>query len=255
MLESAFMKLAAVVVLSCFAWLGCRAAQNERPSPEPAAEADKSPSIDRKTDSRRSDDGGGAPTSDTRSNRPPGGGATSTVAPKDEPVRDAPPPGPTTGTSTAAETDVDEVVGDGGCYKAGDPICGIEREIFRRVNELRAKEGKPLFKYSSKLGFVSRDWSSDQARRGAIGHDGFPGNRNAKYTSEFPGSRSRIRAENVAMAGGGPAAAAASTLFQMWADSPGHRRNMLGNFGALGIGIAQGERGWYGTQLFGETDE
>jgi uncharacterized protein YkwD len=144
---------------------------------------------------------------------------------------------------------------EGGCYKAGEPICGIEREIFRRVNELRAKQGKPAFKYSRKLGFVSRDWSSAQARRGSIGHGGFPESRNAKYRSEFSSSSSRIRAENVAMASGGSAEAAASTLFQMWADSPGHRRNMLGNFGALGIGIAQDEGGWYGTQLFGETDE
>lgn len=250
------MKLAAVLVLSCCAWVGCRTAPSERPAPEPAGEAEGSPGIGPKRDARRADGEGAGSATPTHSSRPPGGGTTPGNHPEDDPARDdLTPAEPAVGTSGAPETGTEEGVAEGGCYQAGEPICGIEREIFRRVNELRAKEGRPPFKYSPKLGFVSRDWSSDQARRGAIGHDGFPGARNARYGSEFPGSRSRIRAENVALAGGGSAAAAASTLFQMWADSPGHRRNLLGNFEALGIGIAHGERGWYGTQLFGETDE
>lgn len=47
----------------------------------------------------------------------------------------------------------------------------------------------------------------------------------------------------------------AKKLVDAWIASPGHRRNIEGNYNVTGIGIAHGKPGWaYYTQIFVRTD-
>lgn len=58
--------------------------------------------------------------------------------------------------------------------------------------------------------------------------------------------------ENLAYNGGH--ADAAARAVQQWIDSPGHRRNLLGQWTLCGVGVAQTAGGqFYFTQLFART--
>jgi uncharacterized protein YkwD len=48
----------------------------------------------------------------------------------------------------------------------------------------------------------------------------------------------------------------AKRLVDAWVSSPGHRRNIMGQYNVTGIGIAYGKTGWaYYTQIFLHTDK
>jgi uncharacterized protein YkwD len=144
------------------------------------------------------------------------------------------------------------------CYKADAFICKIESLIAAKTNQYRASRGLQALTPNAKMDFVARDWSLKQSNSGRISHTGFPSARNAVYRAEFQQSFS-FRGENVAytsMVGGGDQSdAAAERVAQafavMWWNSPGHRANMLGSFGSIGVGVYKNSRGaWYATQLF-----
>jgi uncharacterized protein YkwD len=139
------------------------------------------------------------------------------------------------------------------CYKAPDAfVCSVEREIVRLTNEKRASSGRGALAFDKKLGFVARLWSTEQARMGSISHAWFSNGRLAQeYKKEF-GEDAGLRAENVAMNGGGdtPEAVAAAFIDQWW-NSSGHKANMLGGYARLGVGVARRGSSWYGTQDFG----
>jgi uncharacterized protein YkwD len=84
------------------------------------------------------------------------------------------------------------------------------------------------------------------ARKGsAINHKGFE-DRLKKISEQLP---YRAGSENVGTSMGyeNPA----RTAVEGWQTSPGHRKNMLGDFTLTGIGIAQSEQGSYFiTQIF-----
>jgi uncharacterized protein YkwD len=143
----------------------------------------------------------------------------------------------------------------GTCYKADEFICQVELAITEQTNEVRGS--LPPLKYSKSLSFVSREWSEEQARRGNIGHQGFPNQRVQAFRQEFQGKRVSMGAENVAFtfARSSSPEDVARVLTQMWARSPGHRRNMLGNFQQLGIGVVRDGNRFYGTQIFGRADD
>ena len=103
-----------------------------------------------------------------------------------------------------------------------------------------------------KLAFIARAWSVIQGQRGSIGHDGFPGARGQAFQAEF-GSGAQMGGENVAMFGGGGGSVeeVAQQFYQMWYSSSGHYQNMMGNFQAVGIGVAQVNGSWWATQIFG----
>ena len=149
------------------------------------------------------------------------------------------------------------VVGE--CYKASLFVCKIEELITKKTNSYRASQGRNELTHDQKISFVSRDWSQKQGQRGSIGHDGFPGNRNSVYKSEFAQSIT-VSGENVAMHGGlgsGPesdqlAEKVASAFATMWWNSAGHRANMLNSgFKTIGVGVYKTSSGaWYATQIF-----
>ena len=94
------------------------------------------------------------------------------------------------------------------------------------------------------LNAIARKHSEDMASgRIGFGHEGFDkrnamANKVIKHMHDF--------AENVAY---GPTTGTA--VVNLWKKSPGHRRNMLGHYKYIGIGIAKDRQGRiYYTQVF-----
>lgn len=122
--------------------------------------------------------------------------------------------------------------------------ASMESEILRLVN--RHRQGmrlKPLqmdaFESSIAAGH-SRDMATG---RRAFGHDGFKDRVN-RIRKKMPGIR--VSAENVAMG-----QMSAREVVDGWLHSPGHRRNIEGDFKLTGIGLARDRRGQiYFTQIF-----
>jgi len=156
---------------------------------------------------------------------------------------------PATSNSTGSAT-VNTVAAAPDCYKGTQQICAIESRIGVLTNQFREQQGLGDLEFSSKVSFVARAWSTQEAQGGFISHDGWPTQREQLYQQEF-GTQFTTDAENTAMNGFGNADVAQS-LVQQWINSPGHRANMLGNHKILGAGVAQGSDGaWYATQIFG----
>jgi uncharacterized protein YkwD len=137
------------------------------------------------------------------------------------------------------------------CYKAEPKICAMEKEVFELTNKLRQQQGRDPLVLDSEMSWAARQWSIQMGKSGFISHMGFPGSRMRDYQSEF-GKAANMNAENVAMNYTSDTSAA-SSFYDMWKNSPGHRRNMLGNSRTIGIGLAKNSRGgWYATQIFGQ---
>jgi uncharacterized protein YkwD len=139
------------------------------------------------------------------------------------------------------------------CIGADPFICEVEHLITGYTNEIRSAQS-PLT-YHAKLAFVARDWSQKQANSGNISHSGFPSQRRQVYVAAFGSSDNiSINAENVAYSGtSNPTADQVARMFvTMWANSSGHRRNMLGNYQLLGAGVAKRGGNYYATQIFGD---
>lgn len=151
---------------------------------------------------------------------------------------------------TPIDVDADKPATDAQCYKGDAAICAAEFKIFELTNKVRAGRGLQPFIFSPKISFVARGWSKDQAQSSFISHAGFPNRRTAAYSQEFS-TKFNANAENVAMTG--RSSSPADDFVNMWVGSRGHLRNMLGNYKALGVGVAQSSNGgWYATQIFGD---
>lgn len=143
------------------------------------------------------------------------------------------------------------------CIQGDTFQCAAERVVIEKTNAFRRQNGRPDLIANARYSFVARDWSIKQSN-GACGgaticHSGFPNAREMVYQSKF-GSSTSLGGENVAMFGGFGAQdpeKVATQLVQQWINSPGHRSNMLSQWGTMGAGVictAQGE--CYGTQIF-----
>lgn len=141
------------------------------------------------------------------------------------------------------------------CYKADPAICAIEKKILDLTNEYRVRSGLQPLTLAPKISFAARDWSQKQANMGGIGHAGFPSSRRAVLANEFGADqRFSLSAENVAMFSYSfnSGDAVAKEFATMWWNSSGHRRNMLGDYPMLGVGVVRTQRGsYYATQIFG----
>jgi uncharacterized protein YkwD len=141
------------------------------------------------------------------------------------------------------------------CYKAEPEICAIEKKIVELTNEYRSRSGLQPLTFAPKISFAARDWSQKQANMGGIGHAGFPASRRTVLANEFGANQKfSLSAENVAMFSYrfNSTDAVAGEFAKMWWNSSGHRRNMLGNYPMLGVGVVKTQRGaYYATQIFG----
>jgi uncharacterized protein YkwD len=117
-------------------------------------------------------------------------------------------------------------------------------QILYYTNQFRASNGLPPLKMEINCSLLAEKHSKDMASgRTEFGHDGFEVR--AAALSKVLGGTSGA-AENVAYG-----TLDAKGVVDGWIRSPGHRKNMLGNYNLIGIGYAQGKgRLMYFTQLF-----
>ena len=122
----------------------------------------------------------------------------------------------------------------------------LVESIHQQVNDFRRAQGRQPLRLNPIISAQARQHSAQTARTGsALSHKGFD-DRLKKIGDKLS---YRAGAENVAASIGyeNPA----RTAVVGWKTSPGHRKNMLGDFTLTGIGIAQSEQGGYFiTQIF-----
>jgi uncharacterized protein YkwD len=125
--------------------------------------------------------------------------------------------------------------------KKGDDMTA---EIMQYINEYRAQKGLGSLKFNQSIAEDAEVHSRNMAcKRVPFGHTGFNDRASdlSKKVQPFYGC-----AENVAY---GPVTA--KEVVQMWLHSPGHRKNIEGDYNMSGIGVARGNDGaLYFTQIF-----
>src|SRR5258708_30631201 len=128
--------------------------------------------------------------------------------------------------------------------RSGMLHSGMSAEILRYVNEYRHSKGLKPLQANSFISSVALDHSRDMlSGKSPFGHEGFHDRIDRILKRLGP---IHVAAENVAS---GPMGA--REVVDGWLHSPGHRRNIEGNFRLTGIGLAYGRRGMiYFTQIF-----
>lgn len=139
------------------------------------------------------------------------------------------------------------------CFEADATTCAIEGAVYKYTNAFRAQNRLASLQFGRLMGFAARDWSLKQLRTG-LSHDGFPNARDLVIKTKFgAGSQALVLAENVAqnmMRTG--ADETGKVIVDQWIGSAPHRRNMLGNYRVIGVGIAASGTMVIGTQIFGD---
>ncbi len=100
-------------------------------------------------------------------------------------------------------------------------IAQADTEATQALNELRAQNGRDAVSYSIVLEQAARGHARDMARNGIFSHTGSDGSDVAQRVSET-GYGWCVVAENIAKG-----QRDLDEVMQAWADSPGHRQNML----------------------------
>ncbi|MBA3829231.1 MAG: CAP domain-containing protein [Taibaiella sp.] len=120
----------------------------------------------------------------------------------------------------------------------------MEDDILHYINKYRAKKGLDALEMNNTITDAAMVHSKRMARKAIpMGHDGFD-ERMHKLMSEIKGVNAA--AENVAFG-----ATSAREVVDLWIHSPGHRKNIEGNYNITGIAIASAADGsLYFTQIF-----
>ncbi|WP_367874739.1 CAP domain-containing protein [Luteolibacter sp. Populi] len=120
--------------------------------------------------------------------------------------------------------------------------AGIQKE----ANAYRKSMGKSGLSRHAGLDQLAQRHSEDMLARNKRDHNGFG------YRSDESAARYGMGsvAENV-LDWHGKSAPSASAMMRVWIDSSGHRKNLLGEWNATGIGVARdGKGGTWATQIF-----
>eukprot|EP01083_Nonionella_stella_P075003 203645_1 len=117
------------------------------------------------------------------------------------------------------------------------------KEALKYTNEFRAKHNLPPLTWSQPLANIGRVHSKDMAdKKVPFSHEGFD-ERTKQYPFPFMSAGENLAMNN--MVGN-----EAKVAVDGWIDSPGHRRNLLGNFSLCGIGVVRRADGaCYLTQM------
>lgn len=120
----------------------------------------------------------------------------------------------------------------------------LSEDVLKYTNQFRRSRGLPALEMRDDLSAVARKHSQDMASgRRSFGHGGY-NQREAQVKRLIVPFRAM--GENVAYG-----ASSGQEVVSLWKTSPGHRRNMLGNYKFIGIGTARDRRGIiYYTQIF-----
>lgn len=120
----------------------------------------------------------------------------------------------------------------------------LVEDVLSYTNKFRKSKGLPALIMKDDLNDIAQKHSTNMAKgRVGFGHDGFQNRYDEarKKISGFSGF-----AENVAYG-----AKSGKDVVNMWKNSSGHRRNMLGNYKYIGIATSKDRQGRiYYTQVF-----
>lgn len=119
----------------------------------------------------------------------------------------------------------------------------IAHELYFMVNAERNAHGLGPMGWHDQLGGLAQRWSEHMAATGNFSHQNLGAVLQHPAYAGFSGL-----AENIIHAGCG---ASAAQLHQSWMSSPSHRANILGNYNAVGIGVACNGGHLYATSDFG----
>ena len=129
---------------------------------------------------------------------------------------------------------------------SANSIANLEQEIHRQINQYRQSKNLPPLRLNPSISQQSKIHSQNMAQgKVSFSHDGFEQRvqaigRTIAYKSA---------AENVAYNQGHSDPVTAAV--QGWLKSPGHRRNIEGQFDLTGIGVVKNTIGeYYFTQIF-----
>lgn len=122
----------------------------------------------------------------------------------------------------------------------------LELSVYQQVNEYRKSKNLPPLKLDPNISEQSRIHSYAMANgKVAFGHGGAE----ARFQNISKFAPWREIAENVAFNSG--YSNPGKEAVQGWIESPGHQRNMVGNFDLTGVGIVKNAKGeYYFTQIF-----
>ena len=120
--------------------------------------------------------------------------------------------------------------------------AGLVDDVLNYTNKFRKSHGLPALVMRDDLNTIAQRHSEDMARgRTGFGHSGF----NQRLSQASRKGFSTF-AENVAYGPG-----SGKEVVNMWKNSSGHRRNILGHYRYIGIGTAKDRHGViYYTQVF-----
>lgn len=140
---------------------------------------------------------------------------------------------PKTVGSVSANTEKETVV-----------VAGMERSILQYINQYRRSLGKPSLQLSSIASDQAYRHSRNMAnRKTGFGHEGFD---NRMETIKKNVGWISASAENVAYG-----KLTAREVVQGWLNSPGHRKNIEGDYLYTGIGVYRDAKGiLFFTQIF-----
>jgi uncharacterized protein YkwD len=132
------------------------------------------------------------------------------------------------------------------CAGATARVSQVERDVMIGatlclLNRERARHGLTPLRLSSRLSVAARRHSRDMVRRHYFSHTSRSGASfvtRIKRTGYLRAARSWSVGENIGWGSG--AHSTPSSMVEAWMDSPGHRRNVLGRFRHVGIGIRAG---------------
>jgi uncharacterized protein YkwD len=134
---------------------------------------------------------------------------------------------------------------DVAALKSGSPtLVGLEAEMVKAVNAERAAYGLAPYAVDAQLTTLAWSHAQDMVARGYFSHVTPEGNslRDRLRSRDFP---IHWVGENIYLSVRPADQAVAATITWFMADPP-HRANILHqNFNRLGVGVAQGESGWY----------
>lgn len=132
------------------------------------------------------------------------------------------------------------------CLLAGTSAFAqsMEEDILVLINKYRKKHGLARLEMADQISAEAEKHSRNMATgHTSFGHSGFDDRLN-RLMRKLPGANAG--AENVAYG-----ARTAEHVVDMWLNSPGHRKNIVGNYNLTGIGAVKGKDGTtFYTQIF-----
>jgi uncharacterized protein YkwD len=104
------------------------------------------------------------------------------------------------------------------------------RELYGLVNSTRAAYGLGPLGWNDQLGALAQSWSEHVAATGDFSHQNLGALLGNPAFAGFSGLAENIMSGTCGMSAG--------AIHQAWMNSSQHRANILGNYSAIGIGVA-----------------